>query len=239
MSTQEDPPWPEGTLPPVLMDWVGDLFEYLKAQRVVQGPGVFIGDAVGGGKQITATGGGAGVNADDNFPFKVFIQNNTTGNQALWQRGVYYNSPIQPTIDVTPDNLVYPTGLLSVNPKRTDLGWKHTEDGDFIWCKIEFDTGNPDNPFEINTASIKSTGAGDSFKWPAIYVKNGDDPDATYEQTELNIPIASVTFDAIAKRPVLDVQYARNLMRLVGAAMFAKDSAGSNLRGISGLYYTA
>jgi len=51
------------------MDWVGDLFDYLKSQRVVQGPGVFIGDAVGGGKQITVIAGAGGA-GDGPCPFE-------------------------------------------------------------------------------------------------------------------------------------------------------------------------
>lgn len=62
VTTQEDPPTPEGGFTPRMMVWVNRLLKWLRGNRVVQGLGITITDAPGGGKLISAEGAGAGTN---------------------------------------------------------------------------------------------------------------------------------------------------------------------------------
>ncbi len=77
---QEDPPWPDFQMPAPLMDWIGDLYDWLKENRPVAGDGITITDADGGGKSISA-GNGTGGTAAANQPFKLLDSSDDSGHK--------------------------------------------------------------------------------------------------------------------------------------------------------------
>jgi len=57
-ASQDDPPQLDGAAPPQFYRWSQKLYDYLRAQRIVQGLYVDITDADGGGKLVSAQPGG-------------------------------------------------------------------------------------------------------------------------------------------------------------------------------------
>lgn len=174
------------------------------------------------------------------YPFYIFFKNVGSATAPQFQRGVYKESPVQPTVD--PETLVYADGLLSDDiPKPGTSGWVNTADKDFIWQEISFDYTNTDDPFTILDDTIKSvTGGAGGNHWPVEYINTGSSDEPVYAQTKLRIPIALIEIDTNSKnKPVVKVQYADTVMRLIAVGtVTAKDSDGSNPVDISGMMYT-
>lgn len=79
MATQEDPPYPDAPIPPVYKDYIDDLYDWMLENRSVAGPGILIGDAGGGGKQISAIGA-AGTGQ---FPCPLEVEDASTDSDGL------------------------------------------------------------------------------------------------------------------------------------------------------------
>lgn len=174
-----------------MMGWIYKAWLWAKGNRVVQGPGIEITDAPGGGKQIAAT-------AISNpqtlalYPFKVLIQRNTTGDG--FDRGVIFHSKLFGEFGVTPKAAeITITGLLSTDtPRSDDAGFAGTEDGDEIWLELAVGTWPA-----IATAQIKSkTQDGSVYNGGEIEHDGGTGgPPLQYKQTKARRMIATIESD--------------------------------------------
>lgn len=244
MSNQdEDIPYLDMPCPPKMREWADDIYDWFLENRSVQGPGVFIDDAPGGGKRFSAYGG-VGTVGSSIYPFYVFFRNTSTNpSEPNWQRLIYKESPVQQSQDH--NDLIYLDGLAdNDNPSMASTGlWKDTDDGDFIWGKLTFDPAmNPTAPFTITASTINSTSAGQMFPTggEAEYLDIGDPsampPTHIYAQTALRFPIALISIPD-GKPPFVKVPWTRNVVRLGQNPVTAVLMDGTMPRDIEGLTY--
>ncbi len=244
MSDQEQPPYLDMPCPPKMREWADDVYEWMLLNRLTAGgPGIFVEDAAGGGKRVSATGVAGAIGAIV-LPFTVFFRSKVTPPLLpQHQRIIYKESPVQQSEDHT--DVIYAEGIADNDDplKASNNLWKNTAEGDLIWGEIEFDPkANPDAPFTVKTHKIKSTSAGDTFNpgGEAEYVDIGDPaampPTHIYAQSILRYPIALISIPT-GKSPFCKIIYARNTIRLVSSLFTAILADGSTPRDINGVFY--
>lgn len=175
--------------------------------------------------------GGMGGNATVN-PWYVFDRKQ--GNQL--QRGVYKQSPVQFTSDH--NDLSYPDNVLNDDdPAKATTGWVNTEDGDFIWDKINFTYADDDNPFGIDTHLLKSTSGGNTYVGESLYINKAMSGDPQYVQFGLEIPVALI--QVVKGTLSVKVPWSSNVTRLVRAFSVpsVKSDGSGDPRVIDGMFY--
>lgn len=225
MARQEDPPTPDGVLPPVLSDWAAELYDYLCDNRVVDGPGIIWGDAPGGGKRGTVTGVG-GVNQAKDGEWSIRVQNFGDQQSANWKFIVYHGSRLfEPKDDYSE---VTVNGIASsYDPEDSDPGWHSfavSTEGIRVWIEIAYDTSD-DSWGNVNSADIKWDGGSGSWGGGRFeYTNNGTGDAPDYIQSTARKVIA-VIFDRDGKgQPSID-QWITTPLTLAYSGGIALDSS--------------
>lgn len=157
--------------------------------RVTPGPGIFIDDAAGGGKQISTTPGASGGTVAVVSMFQILRR--TINNSQKW--GIANDSIIRLNgrASGSSSQMVVTGTLTSDTPTDTDSGWKPIVNNDAIWLKIGFGTWPA-----IATAVIESIGSGAVFGGGRVEYQTTGGGSPTYTQTFGRVIIGSAISSA-------------------------------------------